>query len=222
MGIGKWFKRKVNKPAQGSEDDSIEALEAFSNKRDEVYTKLFGKAENVSHELAVMFPHIDVYIYPPRRSGRPFYTLVTGGMSDIPMQLPEDADRSYARREIILYCEKPDDDLIGLVRYFAHYPFDYATWLGDGHTVPNGSKYEPIFENSALCGALFIDTILVSDRNLGAKLAFQGEPVEFLWLVPITKAEMSLAEKKGTTALLDVFEARHHPLVLDKRRVSYV
>lgn len=222
MGIDKWFKKKVNQPAQAFTDDAIEALEAFHNQREEVYKKLFGNNFKVSHELVVMHPHIDVYLYPPRRPGRPFYTLVTGGMSNLPMQIPKGADRSYARREIIMYCEKPDDDLIGLVRYYAHYPFDNATWLGDWHTVPNGSKYEPIFENSALCGALFIHPILVSDRNLGEKLVFQGEPVEFLWLVPITKAEMSLAMEKGTAALLDVFEARHHPLVLDRQRASYV
>lgn len=222
MGIGKWFKKKENKPAQEPSDDSIEALEEFSNKREKVYKKLFGKLENISHELVVMYPHIDVYIFPPRRPGRLFYTLVSGGMSDFPMQLPEEVDRSFARREIILYCEKPDDDLIDLVRFFAHFPFENNTWLGSGHTVSNGTPPQPVFENSDFRGVLFINTILVSDRNLGEKLAFQGEPVEFLWLIPITQAEMTLAVEKDTDVLLEVFEERHHPLVLDKRRASYV
>ena len=202
--------------------NSIEALEAFSKKRDKVYSKLFGKLDKVSHELVVMFPHIDVYFYPPGHAGRSFYTLVSGGMSDFPMQLPEGADRSFVRREIILYCEKPDDDLIDLVRFFAHFPFENATWLGAGHTVPNGTPPQPIFENSVLCGVFFIDSILVSDRGLAEKLAFNGEAVKFLWLVPITQAEMALKLEKGAEALLDVFEERHHPLVLDRRRASYV
>ena len=222
MGIRKLFKWNKGNKSQEMGDTTIDELEAFSKLREKAYHKLFGSDYQVSHELEIKMPHIDVYICPPRKEGRPFYTLVSGGMSDFPMQLEEGVDHSYARREIILYCDKPDDELIGFVRFFAHFPFEFSTWLGSGHTVPNGAPPKPLFENSILTGTYFMNTLLVSDRKLGEKLVFCGEPVEFLWAIPITQAEMDLKLEKGADALLDLFEQHKHPLVLDRYRSSYV
>ena len=41
-------------------------------------------------------------------------------------------------------------------------------------------------------------------------------------MVPITRAEMNLKLKKGADALLDLFDAHHHPFLLDRQRKSYV
>ncbi len=222
MGLSRLFKKKDEPKVQDNGDVSFDDLEKFSNLRETAYCQLFGSDFKASHEFEIKMPHIYVYIFPPRKEGRPFYTLVSGGMSDFPMRLPIGVDQFYARREIILYCDTPDDDLINLVRFFAHYPFQNATWLGPGHTVPNGVLSRPLFENSTLTGTYFMETILESDRHLGETLVFQGAPVQFLWMVPITRAEMNLKVKKGADALMDLFEQHKHPLVLNKHRTSYI
>jgi hypothetical protein len=40
-----------------------EGTAGFSQSREAVYEKLFGKALNVSHELLPQVPHIDVYTF---------------------------------------------------------------------------------------------------------------------------------------------------------------
>src|SRR5262249_26066204 len=50
----------------------------------------FGPIAWVSHEVASPVVHIDVHVVEPS-SQRPFYTLVTSGMSDQPMTVPDKA-----------------------------------------------------------------------------------------------------------------------------------
>jgi len=50
----------------------------------------------------------------------------------------------------------------------------------------------------------------------------RGVPVEFLWVVPISRAELRLKKRKGVNALLDVFEENQHPWIFDPNRKSYV
>ncbi len=188
--------------------------------RERVYADLIGPYDTVSHEIMPMVPHIDVYIHPPTDK-RPFYTLASGGMSDLPMQIPPHVDRSYARREIILYCETPEEDYINMVRYFARFPFRYSTWLGHGHTIPNGDPPAPIFEDSAMVAVILLATIVHPDNQLATYVTFEGDPVEFLWPVPITQAEVSYKLEHGTNSLLDKFDQYNHPIVLRRTRQSY-
>jgi len=54
------------------------------------------------------------------------------------------------------------------------------------------------------------------------ELILGGEPVHFLWLVPLTTPECNLKLAQGFGALLDLFELNHHPYVYDPNRRSYV
>jgi hypothetical protein len=235
MGIRNWFGKKKDTTPDGSPilrstpKDLRDMLgvpaqdtAAFAEQREQVYRELFGAGATVSHEVLSMVPHIDVWIYPPGHAGRPFYTLVSSGMSDLPMELPEGVDRSYRRREIILYCDAPEEAYIGLVRYFARFPHQYSTWLGPGHTVPNGDPPAPMYEGSELVAVLLADTVVRPDGELAGKLVLDGDPVHVLWPVPITQAELELKLKRGYGALLDLFDEAHHPVVLNPRRASYV
>jgi hypothetical protein len=53
-------------------------------------------------------------------------------------------------------------------------------------------------------------------------LVLDGDPVEFLWPIPITQAELELKLNRGYDALMDRFNEVEHPVVLDPRRTSYV
>jgi hypothetical protein len=109
-----------------------------------------------------------------------------------------------------------------MVRFFARFPFKYSTWLGHGHTVPNGDPPAPIFDNSELVAAFLSYTIVRPDNQLADKVVLDGDPVHFLWLVPITQAELDHKLNQGYHALLDVFDEANHPIVLDRQRASYL
>jgi hypothetical protein len=49
--------------------------------------KHIGKIEAVMHEIASDIVHIDVHVIVPAAE-RNFYTLITSGMSDLPMVIP--------------------------------------------------------------------------------------------------------------------------------------
>ncbi len=214
MGIRKWFRRK---------QDVVAFPEgAFGESREEIYREFFGKPQSVSHEVFPLMPHIDVFVYAPGHAGRTWYTLASGGMSDRPMILEEGVPRSFARRETILYCKTPDLEYIDMVRFFARFPHQNSTWLGPGHTIPNGDPPAPLFENSQLCAVLLLDSVVLPDRQLADKVVLDGDPVDFLWIVPITQAELDYKLKNGCDALLDLFDKVKHPVVLDRGRASYL
>src|SRR2546422_6731761 len=49
-------------------------------------------------------------------------------------------------------------------------------------------------------------TIVKPDATLSDKLTLAGEPVGFLWVVPLTTPECNLKLEKGFNAILDLFE----------------
>src|SRR5262245_10701285 len=71
----------------------------FVEQREAVYEQMFGKYALVYDDLFPgLIPHIDVYVHEPGHLSRDFYTLVTGGMSDLPMKVPPEAPPQIPRR----------------------------------------------------------------------------------------------------------------------------
>ena len=109
---------------------------------------MFGRYALVYDDLFPgLNPHIDVYVHERGAGGRDFYTLVTGGMSDLPMQLPPDVPADLPRRaEIVFYLpptEAPKREYVSFLSTSARFAYDYDTWLGWGHTIPNGDPPAP-------------------------------------------------------------------------------
>lgn len=188
--------------------------------RESVYEEYFGSYEFVSHEIGMQVPHVDVYAYSPGHRGRDFYTLVTGGMSDLPMRVPRGV--SANRAELVMYVEEPKEEYLALLRFLAHFPHNHHTWLGFDHTFPNGQPAQPLFDDAALDTLLMIRSILEPDATLSQSLRIDKDPVCLLWVVPITTAECELKLRAGSEALLDLFDQVEHPIVLDEKRPSYV
>jgi Suppressor of fused protein (SUFU) len=130
-----------------------------------------GAIDRVWHEVISDRVHLDVHVVEPTPQ-RPFVTLVTTGMSDQPMAVPQDAGLpSYAE---LLICLPPDwprqqQDLadernywpIRWLKTLARLPHDYDTWLGPGHTVPNGDPAEPFADGTGFCAMLVARPLLV-------------------------------------------------------------
>jgi hypothetical protein len=199
-----------------------ESTARFAEAREEVYQRFFGTAVNISHEVLPLIPHIDVHVYSRELSGRGCSTLVTSGMGDVEMRLPARAKDAPKRVELILYCSEPRQEYIDTMRWLAHFPHDNKTWLSFGHTVPNGNPPAPFWGSSVLDTILLLPTVVKRDATLPQELKLAGEPVHFLWVVPLTTAECELKLSKGLDAILELFEQHRHPPVFDPNRTSYV
>lgn len=199
-----------------------EACAQFAGKRNDVYGRLFGKVHDASMEAVPLVPRVDIHTYFRTGSdGGRVCTLVTAGMSDLPMAIP--AKAGVPRRvELIFYCSEPTAEYVNTLRWLAHFPHDQKTWIGSGHTIPNGNPPAPFFGSSALNTILLLPSIVQRDRTLSEQLTLEGDPVHFLWVVPITGAECKLKLDRGTNAILDLFGKHRHPHVFNPNRTSYV
>lgn len=173
-----------------------------------------GPIEMVFHEIVSDTVHIDVHWVKPTRDF-PFARLVTSGMSDLPMSVPEDSG-APAHLELMItlpgqwrFDEDALDDErwywpVGLLKALARFPHKYDTWLGWGHTIPNGDPAEPYADNIGFTGALLLEPF-------SAEEAFWELPIDenkricFLAVVPLFTEEMNLKLREGTDALIERF-----------------
>ena len=171
-----------------------------------------GQADNVFHEIISDLVHIDVHIVAPSEQ-RPWYTLITSGMSDRPMATPDGVeDAALAELAISLPPDWPltkeafEDERnywpIHLLKAMARMPHEYETWLGWGHTVPNGEEAAAFAPDTRLCCALILSPVL-PDKGFDKLQRPDGRPINFYSLVPIYREEMEFKLRHGAEKLVD-------------------
>jgi Suppressor of fused protein (SUFU) len=169
-----------------------------------------GKIDMVFHELISDLVHIDVHQIKPTPE-RDFWTLVTTGMSDRPMTVPDGAPCSpYAELMICLPSSWPvtqeafkDEENywpVRLLKMLSRLPHEYDTWLAPGHTVPNNDPPEPYTPGTEFCCAL-MTTPLTTPPEFDRLEVSPGKVVEFLGVVVLYEEEVNLKLKKGTEVL---------------------
>ena len=199
----------------------MDVKDEFIKARDEVYLSRFGKAIKVFHEMPTLVPHVDVMEYYRTNENGKVCALVTSGMSDLAMRVPAEKD-SPRRVELIFYCTEAKPEYAETLRLLARFPHDQRTWIGPFHTVPNGTPPEPLWGTRNLDTIFFLPPIVKKDQNLQEELIFDGDGVEFLWVVPLTTAECNLKLAKGANAIMGLFQKNRHPHVFAGDRASYV
>jgi hypothetical protein len=65
-------------------------------------------------------------------------------------------------------------------------------------------------------------TIVKRDQKLPEALVLAGDPVHFLWVVPLSTRECNLKLEKGFDTVLGLFEQNRHPHAFDPARKSYI
>ena len=187
-----------------------QALEAIS----EHVEKYIGKIDHVFHELVSDLVHIDVLIVNPTPE-KNYYTLVTSGMSNLPMQVPEGAeDFRYAELMLCLpsdwkmsqeaFQQEENYWPIHWLKRLARMPHEYDTWLFDGHTIPNGDPAEPYASNTKLAGMLLSVPATVTQLEEFFTLRLPDErKVHFFSLLPLYKEEMDFKLKQGNDKLVE-------------------
>jgi Suppressor of fused protein (SUFU) len=122
------------------------------------------------------------------------------------------------RLELEMYVKEVKKYHIERLTQAAEFPFVEKSYLGHGDTI---DWADPIARGSDLEADLIIYSILEDHRELALTI-HHGDPVQLLWCVPISSAELEYKLEHGSDALLEVFDEMKHPLVLDVRRKSYV
>lgn len=190
-----------------------------------------GRAESVFHEIVSHHVHVDVHLFLPGER-RPAFTLVTTGMSDLPMSVPQGREE-YAHAELMVTLP-PDWQLtqqafqderwywpVRWLKTLARFPHEYKTWLGHGHTLPNGDPASPLGPGTKMTGILVMPPISLPPESYvlddGA-----GPKVHFYALYPLYDDEMSLKLAQGTDALIDRMEAANVMDLLNPARPSMV
>jgi hypothetical protein len=190
--------------------------------------KHVGKVDTVYHEIMSDLIHLDV-LWVPATAERPFHLLVTSGVSDEPMTVPEGMEK-YRHAELMMalpgdwplteaaFKDEANYWPIRWLKKIGRLPHEYGTWIGWGHTIPNGDPAEPI------AGTKFIGFMLTPPYGLSADF-FQlttksGETICFYTLVPLFQGEMDLKLKHGVEELEQRLEKAGVGFVLDVKRTN--
>lgn len=192
-----------------------------------------GKVETVLHEIVSDLVHIDVHVVVPS-DDRPFYTLVTSGMSEAPMTTPEGAEEFRFAELLIclpatwkLGLGEPNlkkgplhDERnfwpIRLLKSAARMPHEYDTWLSYGHTLSHTETNDPYAPDTQMNAAILLPPITAPFDFW--KLETPVRTTHFWSLYPLYQEELDLKMKRGSEALLEKFEKHGVTDLLDPRR----
>lgn len=179
-----------------------------------------GQIDMVLHELVSDTVHIDVHYVKPTND-RPLHTLITSGMSDLPMKVPQGKNLNPYMELMITLPENwhipeqwsTNDDAsiheawywpIRQLKYLARFPHKYDTWLGWGHTIPNGDPPQPFAETTNFSGVIILPSVTVPERFYRLEIS-EDKSIDILCIVPLYAEEMDLKLNQGSSELLNRF-----------------
>jgi len=172
-----------------------------------------GVIDNVFKEVISDVLSIDILIVNPTPE-RNFYTLITSGMSEFAMQVPDGAEE-YQYTELMI-CLPPTWKLseeafkdernywpVRALKTTARFPHEYNTWLYMGHTLVNGNPAQPYSEDTRFQG-MFVWVPDVEDKAGFFNLEMNSEKVvHFYTLIPLYGEELDYKVKHGEEELLN-------------------
>ena len=141
---------------------------------------------------------------------RPYTILSTEGMSCQRMPAVEqvlDDPSGYARIELALATTLPSAQAARVFLWLATYPWRAVTWFGPGHSVR--WYHEP--STFPLGGSEGYGAVLLLDSPGSlpgpqppdlSGFTFGGDPVRWLWVVPISERDRQLAKEHGSVSLV--------------------
>ncbi len=207
-------------PAPPDEDARAAVVRHFS--------RFVGPARSVFRAVSSdVTPNLEVHVIPPS-GGRRAWTLHTVGMSDGEMIVPRGIEVPH-RAELMIRLPATwsiDSRAVGETRWdwpmrwlrqLARLPQEFDTWLGPGHTVPNGEPARPLGLGTKQCCLLVMPPpSLPEDERVVETPA--GGAIALYALYPLYVDEMELKLREGLPALLDRFEKAGVRDVVDPTR----
>lgn len=200
---------------------------------DDLYDEAFGAegAQVWAETPALAEPAIHVFIYPPRPT-RPFFTLVTGGISDEPLPAPPGRE-AFRHIELVMYVTpgwtSPDTAadgaertwLLDLLRGLGRIAHERQIHYRPGDSIPNLTEPPTRYVPSTELAAALILSLPDFDAAFADRLA-KAHGVTLLRVVPITAAELALKKAEGSSALLARFREKEVSVAVDSPRASVV
>ncbi|RYD71263.1 MAG: suppressor of fused domain protein [Verrucomicrobiaceae bacterium] len=192
--------------------------------------KHLGPVETVFHEIISPLVHIDVHVLRPYGE-RDCTVLVTSGMSDREMTVPEELhDFRFMELMLCLPADWPLDQKsfedernywpVRWLKMMARFPHEYQTWLGYGHTVPNGDPPKPFASNTEFSSMVVFPPVNApEDFHL---LQHDDKLIRFFQIVPLYREELTLKLNKGLDALIERLDEFGIGDVIDIQRPNVV
>lgn len=204
--------------------------------------QLLGGTYEVLQEKESDEIRLDVYVFGIEPES-PYLTLVTSGMSDLPMTVPPGLDR-FARAELVINLPspwpglgtaregEPADELadeahywpIRLLKELARRPHQRGDWLGMGHTISAADldDHPESFAGTDFTGAV-IGPLLTVSPGL-ARLPTPIGPVFYYAVFPVTPDEFALAagDPAGPRRLFELFDTHRVGDVVEIGRTSVI
>jgi len=208
-----WQVKGQPPPARGSQS-VLEHIEAH-----------LGKPDLLSlQEIVPGDPPISIHVV--RTAGS--LALVTVGMSDKPMTVPEGGEE-YQFAELVIYLppnwpldteslRRPNNSWpVDWLRRIGRYPHDNSTWLGGKVVIfANDEPPKPLAPNTAMTCLM----ALTEDSDFGNLRLPDGRTVVFYSIYPLYTEERDLERQKGTTELVELFVKYRVSTVVDVRRTN--
>jgi hypothetical protein len=181
-------------------------------------TPRLGPAGHYWDASADKEPLIGITERPPA-PGRRYTVLSTVGMSAQRMPVVEqvlDDPSGYARIELALATTLPSAQAARVFLWLATYPWHAVTWFGPGHSVR--WYHEPAtFPLGTGEAVLLLDAPGALPGPPPPDLSgfgFGGDPVRWLWIIPITERDRQLAKERGSAALAGQLAARQQSWII--------
>lgn len=173
------------------------------------YERYLGKLDQpILHPIERTYPHVDIIQIAPTLQ-KPYWTLITNGMSDAKQPVPPDDSGASGRNEILMYVAEPQDWMINLLGEIALRPFVDNIYTHWGHICDFGSRM--VTEKTNFTHVLHLHPFC-EDKSFYTSLKIDGENVDFLWVVPITREEvMQCLEDNCICGVTDNFVQDGHP-----------
>ena len=130
---------------------------------------------------------------------------------------------SYTRIELAMATTMPPAQAARVFLWLAPYPWRAVTWFGPGHSVrwyhepatfPLGGGYEAVLLLDEPAGPMGLPGPEAPDLS---GFSFGGDPVRWLWVVPISEEERLIAKEQGSASLIAA--ARRAAAELGRQRV---
>jgi Suppressor of fused protein (SUFU) len=195
---------------------SLDKHKALTAVRARAYGELFGCTPSAVYPPHALFKKpderflIDILVYTLETGSGNIDVAVTSGMSD---QLLADPGHphEWERRELIQYLPKCTEGHARRLHDMAWLPLFDGFYLDSHHTVawPHAAVAGTPWNN-----AFFLLPLIRSHREFVFEV--EGDPVSFLWHVPISDEERAYKQQHGADALIDRMDAVGLPWVFDE------
>jgi hypothetical protein len=165
-------------------------------------------------------PPVGVTERPPTGQ-RPFTVLSTVGMSCQRMpvieQMGEQAAQG-ARIELAMATTMSSTAAARIFLWLGQYPWREMTWLGDGHCLAWYHEPSTFPLGGGHSAVLLMDrpgSLLGPDVPDLSGFSIRGEPVRWLWVVPVSERDRQLAAERGPASLVTQLAAQRRRWVVE-------